>query len=249
MIAPEKKKAVVMIPTYNEKENIQELIPEILSLELDFDLSILIVDDNSPDGTGNLAKTLSGKDNRIHVLIRKKRRGRGAAGIEGFKAVLEFNPDYVIEMDGDFSHQPLHIPSLLAACESSDLVIGSRLIKGGKDFDRNIIRSFITYLARIYLRRLFRIPIRDPSSGFRCFKSETLRKLDLDDLISVGPSIIQETLYKAYLMKMNIKETPIVFIDRRKGQTKLSFPLLLETLIMSIILKKRLSEAVPKHQE
>jgi dolichol-phosphate mannosyltransferase len=212
-------------------------------LDLNFDLFILVVDDDSPDGTGEKVKNMSEKDNRVQVLIRKKRRGRGAAGIEGFKAALRFNPDYVIEMDGDLSHQPQFIPSLLSSAETNDIVIGSRFIKGGKDLNRNILRKFITFLVRNYIRHLFRIPVRDVSSGFRCFKRAVFEKIDLDDLVSLGPSIVLEILYKAFLMDLKIKEVPIIFIDRTKGQTKLNLPILIETLVMVRILKKRLSKS------
>ncbi|NIM90317.1 MAG: glycosyltransferase [Candidatus Aminicenantes bacterium] len=233
-----KKQVTVLIPTYNEKENIEELIQEILNLSLDFDLTVLVADDDSPDGTGEIVQKLSQKDKRVQVLVRKKRRGRGAGGIDGFKAVLKLKPDYVVEMDGDFSHQPRFIPLLLDKAEKYDLVIGSRFIKGGKDLDRNFIRKMITLLVRKFIRHQFRIPIKDVSSGFRCFKKEVLERIDLDDLISVGPSVVLETLYKAYLMDFEIGEVPIVFVDRKKGKTKLNLLTLIETLIMALKFKK-----------
>ncbi len=233
-----KKRVTVLIPTYNEKENIEELIQEILKLSLDFDLTVLVADDNSPDGTGEIVQKLSQKDRRVHVLVRKKRRGRGAGGIDGFKAALKLNPDYVVEMDGDFSHQPRFIPLLLDKGEKYDLVIGSRFVKGGKDLNRNFIRKLITLFVRKFIKRQFRIPIKDVSSGFRCFKREVLEKIDLDDLISVGPSVVLEILYKVYLMDFVIGEVPIVFVDRKKGKTKLNFLTLMETLIMALKFKK-----------
>ncbi len=233
-----KKRVTVFIPTYNEKENIEELIQEILNLSLDFDLTVLVADDNSPDGTGEIVQKLSQKDKRVQVLVRKKRRGRGAGGIDGFKAALKLNPDYVVEMDGDFSHQPRFIPLLLDQGEKYDVVIGSRFIKGGKDLDRNFIRKIITLLVRKFIRHQFRIPIKDVSSGFRCFKKEVLERIDLDDLVSVGPSVVLETLYKAYLMDFKIGEVPIVFVDRKKGKTKLTLLTLMETLIMALRFKK-----------
>ena len=234
----EKKKATVLIPTYNEKENIEELIHEILNLSSDFDLTVLVADDNSPDRTGEIVQQLSQKDKRVHVLIRKKRRGRGAGGIDGFKAALKLNPDYVVEMDGDFSHQPRFIPLLLNKGEKYDLVLGSRFVKGGKDLDRNFFRKMITLFVRKFIKHQFRIPIKDVSSGFRCFKKEVLEKIDLDDLISVGPSVVLETLYKVYLMDFKIGEVPIIFIDRKKGKTKLNLLTLMETLIMTLKFKK-----------
>lgn len=243
MIEQMNKKAVVMIPTYNERENIADLIQEILALELDLSVSVLVSDDNSPDGTGEIVQQLASQDRRIHVLIRTKRRGRGTGGIDGFKEALKLHPDYIIEMDGDFSHQPKFIPDLLAKAEEYDLVIGSRFVKGGKDQDRNIIRRFITFLARNFVRRQFRVPVRDVSSGFRCFKREVLEAVDLDDCISVNPSIVLEILYKAYLLDFTMTEVPIEFIDRTRGKTKLNLVILMDTLLMALLFKKRYTKA------
>jgi dolichol-phosphate mannosyltransferase len=233
------KKAVVMIPTYNERENIADLIQNILALELEQSVSVLVSDDNSPDGTAEIVQQLASKDDRIHILIRTKRRGRGTGGIDGFKEALKLQPDYIIEMDGDFSHQPKFIPDLLAKAEEYDLVIGSRFVKGGKDQDRNIIRRFITFLARNFVRSQFHVPVRDVSSGFRCFKREVLEAVDLDDCISVNPSIVLEILYKAFLLDFTMTEVPIEFIDRTRGKTKLNWVILLDTLLMALLFKKR----------
>ena len=226
-----------MIPTYNERENIEDLITEILALDLD--LSVVVADDNSPDGTGVVAQKMAESDDRVYALIRKKRRGRGAGGIDGFKEALKLSPDFVVEMDGDFSHQPKHIPALLETCVDYDLVIGSRFVKGGKDQDRNLVRRIITFFVRGFIRHKFRLPVRDVTSGFRCFKREVLEEIDLDDLISVNPSIVLEILYKAHLLDFTIKEVPIEFIDRTRGKTKLNFLILLDTLFMTMLFKKR----------
>ena len=243
MVERMNKNVVVMIPTYNERENIADLIQEILALQLDSNLSVLVADDNSPDGTGEIVRQLAERDERVHILLRTKRRGRGSGGIDGFKAALELHPDYIIEMDGDFSHQPKFIPDLLEKAEDHDLVIGSRFVKGGKDQDRNLIRRFITFLARNFVRRQFHIPVRDVSSGFRCFKREVLEAVDLDDCISVNPSIVLEILYKAFLMDFSMLEVPIEFIDRTRGKTKLNFVILLDTLLMALLFKKRYTKA------
>ena len=232
------KRAVIMIPTYNERENIRELVEEILRLPVDHDLQVLVADDNSPDGTGLIVQEMAERNPRVHVLIRKKRRGRGAAGIDGFKKALELAADLVVEMDGDFSHQPRFIPGLLAAAADHDLVLGSRFVAGGKDADRNFIRKFVTICVRAFIRSRFHIPVRDVSSGFRCFRREVLERVDLDDLISVGPSIVLEILYKTFLLGYRIIEIPIEFIDRRKGRTKLTLLTLVETLVMALKFKK-----------
>jgi len=232
-------KIVVMIPTFNESENIQALVREILTLPLGPEVSVLVVDDNSPDGTGVLAEQMAAADPRVHALIRTQRRGRGAAGIDGFKAALAFDPDFVIEMDGDFSHQPRFIPGLLQEMEHCDVAIGSRFVRGGKDSDRNLARRATTFLARNFVRRRFRTAVRDVSSGFRCFKREILERLGLDDMISFGPSVVLEILYKLTLLGAKICEVPIVFIDRTKGKTKLSGLTLVETLIMVLRFKRQ----------
>jgi dolichol-phosphate mannosyltransferase len=239
MSGQKKKSVVVMIPTYNEAENIAPLVRDILALPLPFDLHVLVADDNSPDGTWKIVQGLGRRDRHIHLLRRMKRRGRGAGGIDGFKASLDLGADYVVEMDGDFSHRPCHIPALLEAAGRYDVVLGSRFIKGGRDADRSLLRRFVTWLVRRFVRSQFRLPVRDASSGFRVFRRRVLEALDLDDLISVGPSVVLETLYKAHLLGFRIGEAPIVFVDRTRGKTKLSFLTLLETLIMAFQFKKR----------
>ena len=229
-----------MLPTFNERENIIPLIEEILALNNQYNFHVLVVDDNSPDGTAQLVKDKFGHDVRVKTLVRLKRRGRGAAGIEGFKAALAMKPDFIIEMDADFSHQPREIPRLLAHTEEADIIIGSRFVKDGRDNERNLIRRLITFFVRLYIRKSFKIPINDVSSGFRCFRPEVLEALDLDDLISVGPSVVLETLYKAHLLGFKMKEVPITFRERAQGQTKLNLLLLLETFVMSLVIKDRL---------
>jgi dolichol-phosphate mannosyltransferase len=228
-----------MIPTYNEAENIQSLVREILALPVRENISVLVVDDSSPDGTGALVQKMSAAEPRVHALIRAKRRGRGAAGIEGFKAALALKADYVIEMDGDFSHQPRFIPDFLREIEHCDVVIGSRFVRGGHDAERNLARKAITWLARRFVKREFRIPVRDVSSGFRCFTRAILENVDLDDMISFGPSVVLEILYKLSLVGARIYEIPITFIDRTRGKTKLSGLTLVETLIMVLRFKRQ----------
>ncbi len=244
-MAETRKKLVVLIPTYNERENIEELVREILVLPLELELFVLVVDDNSPDGTGEVIRRLTEEDARVKLLIRTKRRGRGAAGIDGFREALNLGADYIIEMDGDFSHQPRFIPFLLENAGRFDLVIGSRFVPEGQDAERSFVRRFITFLVRNFIRRYFRLSVRDVSSGLRCFRRRVLEEVDLDDLISVGPSLVLEILYKASLAGFSIGEVPIVFADRKKGKTKLTPLKLLETLIMVVKFKKMYGRAEP----
>jgi dolichol-phosphate mannosyltransferase len=238
-MAGPRKKVVIMIPTYNEAGTIEPLIQEILDLRLAYDLCVLVVDDDSPDGTGDLVGRLASRDGRVRLLSRKGGRGRGSAGIEGFKTALSLKPDYIMEMDGDGSHQPRFIPALLRRAGKDDLVLGSRFVRGGQDADRPFHRRLITWLVRNFLRRLFHLPVSDVSSGFRCFRREILEKIGLDSLVSTGPSIVLETLCRAYLLGFRIAEVPIVFVDRKKGRTKLTPGILLKTLLLTFKIKRR----------
>ena len=234
-----KPRLVAMLPTYNERENIAGLIDAILALPLDADVHVVVADDNSPDGTGRYAEERAASDPRVHALVRTKRRGRGAGGIDGFKAALALGADFIVEMDADFSHAPKFIPDLLAAARQADLILGSRFVPGGRDADRSLHRRFITFCVGAFIRRLYRLPIRDVSSGFRLFRRGVLEAVDLDDLISVGQSVVLEILRKTAHLGFRIKEVPIVFVDRARGKTKLDLLSLLETLVMAVKFKKR----------
>jgi len=227
---------VVVIPTYNERESIESLIREVLSLSLE--LNILVVDDNSPDGTGAIVSKLAEESPKVGLLTRKKRKGRGSAGVDGFKKVLEMGADLVIEMDADFSHHPRHIPDIVANANNYHVVLGSRFVAGGADRDRGMLRQMVTRLAGLYVRTSLGVKIRDVSSGYRCFRKEVFEKVDLDDMISAGPAIVLEILYKVCLNGFSVKEVPIIFEDRRQGQTKLDTITLLETLVMVLRLRK-----------
>lgn len=226
-----------MIPTYNERENIGNLLQEILSLKIP-DLHVIVVDDNSPDGTSGVVKNLANEHPEIELLLRIKDRGRGSAGIAGFKYALERGADYVVEMDADFSHQPKYIPSFLKAIQEADMVIGSRAVAGGKDINRGIARRVITFLAGIYVRILLGLKIRDVSSGYRCFKRKVLEAIEMDSMISTGPSIVSEVFYRAHLKGFSIREIPIEFADRTHGETKLNHTILIKTLLMVLKFKQ-----------
>src|SRR3989338_3095540 len=213
-------KTYIMIPTYNERENIAALIGEILKLNIK-NLHIVAVDDNSPDGTASIVKGISKKRKNVHLLLRTKNKGRGAAGKDGFIYCLQHGADVVIEMDGDFSHHPRYIPQMLREMQKYDLVLGSRLVKGGHDIGRGIIRRIITILANFYITVMLGIRVKDCNSGFRCFRGSLLRKIKVERLESKGPSIVQEVLFKAHLAGARIKEIPIDFINSTKGKSKL----------------------------
>lgn len=211
-------KVIVMIPTYNEAENISALLDKILAISPGSE--IVVVDDDSPDGTWQIVSNKAKTDRRIHLLHRTKDRGRGKAGISGFKYALDNGADYIIEMDGDFSHNPRFIPSLLNSIKSADIVLGSRYVKGGRD-SRGFLRRCISRFAGFYIRSILGIHVKDPTSGYRCFKRGILGKINLDTLKAEDPFIVTEVLYRSCRMNAKITEVPIVFKDREKGSSKL----------------------------
>ncbi|MEW6057559.1 MAG: polyprenol monophosphomannose synthase [Bdellovibrionota bacterium] len=227
-------KTTIMIPTYNERGNISRLIESILSLKVaGQEIHVLVVDDNSPDGTGEAVAEYAAKNSKVRLITRKNERGRGSAGIVGFKEALASDSDFVIEMDADFSHDPKYIPELLnAAASGADVVLGSRFVEGGSDDDRGPYRQVVTKLAGFYVRTLLGLKVRDVSSGYRCFRRNALKQIGLDNLISTGPSIVLEILYKCSMKGFKIVEVPIVFIDRRIGVTKLNSTTLIKTSLM-----------------
>ena len=226
----------VMIPTYNEKENIKNLIDKILNLKIN-NLHIVVADDNSPDKTWKIVQNISRKNKNVHLLLRKKGRGRGSAGKDGFIYCLKHGADIIVEMDADFSHDPKFIPLMLNELENADLVLGSRMLKDSKEIGRSFIRRVITHLANLYIRLLLGLKVKDCNSGFRCFKREVLKKINIEKLESKGPAIVQEILFKAHLKGFKIKEIPITFIDRKKGSSKLGISQLAAGYFMVLKLK------------
>lgn len=225
----------VMIPTYNEKDNIELLVEKIISIIKD--VKIVIVDDNSPDGTGDIADKLAKKyKNNIYVLHRKE-RGRGTAGIAGFKKCLELNPDYIMEMDADFSHDPQIIPSFLKEIKSFDVVIGSRYVEGGKIFNRGFIRDFMSSIVNFYTSIVLGFEVKDKSGGYKCYRSEVLRNIDLDNFVSNGYSIGVETLYKIHKKNYTMKEMPITFNNRVSGKSKLSVKQIINYILMVVLIR------------
>src|SRR3989344_624593 len=210
----------ILIPTYNERENIASLINEILRLKIK-NLNIAVVDDNSPDRTWEIVEKLSRKNKNIHILRRMKNRGRGAAGKDGFIYCLDKNAGIIVEMDADFSHDPRYIPQMIKELKNADIVLGSRRVKGSKEIGRGMIRRIITLGANLYIRLMLGIKVRDCNSGFRAFSRKAMEKINPKTLESKGPAIVQEVLFRAHLKGLKIKEIPITFINRKKGKSKL----------------------------
>ncbi|MBI1969219.1 glycosyltransferase [Candidatus Woesearchaeota archaeon] len=208
---------VVMIPTYNERENIQELLPALLKLPAN--IHFLVVDDHSPDRTWQVVERMQKKNPRIHLLDRKRERGRGTAGIAGYRWALQDHADLILEMDADFSHPPILIPKLIAGLQKNDVVLASRLIDHGLDEDRIIFRKWLTLSSIFYVRLLLGIPVQDVNSGFRGFRRAALEDI-LPYLKSKRTDIVQEVLYLCYLHGYKIQEIPLAFQERKWGRTK-----------------------------
>ena len=213
-------KGVVVVPTYNERENIEELIGKTLSTSPDID--IVIVDDNSPDGTGEIAEKIAKENPRVKVLHRPGKMGLGSAYVEGFKWALEKGYDFIMEMDADFSHNPEDIPRFIEKIKEYDLVIGSRYTDGVSVVNWPISRLLLSYFANIYARTVTGVPIMDLTGGFKCFRREVLESINLDTIMSDGYAFQIEMNYRAYKKGFRITEIPIIFIERRAGSSKMS---------------------------
>ena len=224
------KRIIAMIPTYNEADNIEALVREVLAQ--DPRLEALVVDDDSPDGTWRLVLQLSSQDPRVHLLHRTARRGRGWAGVAGFARALELGADAVVEMDGDYSHHPRELPALIAALERCDVVLGSRHLAGGSDGRPGHLRKVVTWLAGRYVRAVLGLSVSDPTSGYRAFRRQVLARLDLSRMGSAGPSTLQEVLVACQRQGARIAEVPIRFDDRRAGSSKLSLPTMARMLYL-----------------
>lgn len=222
---------IVIIPTYNEIENIEAIIRAVCSQEVMFD--ILIVDDNSPDLTANKVKELQEEfKNRLHLLQRPNKQGLGTAYIQGFKWCLQKHYHYIFEMDADFSHNPQDLIKLYNAChiDNYDLSIGSRYIKGVNVVNWPMSRVLLSYCASVYVRVITGMPIRDTTAGFVCYKRQVLEALNLDGIKFVGYAFQIEMKFKAYLKKFQIIEIPVIFTDRTKGKSKMTGSIIYEAV-------------------
>lgn len=215
-------KKVVIIPTYNEKENIQNIILEIFSLEQDF--NILIVDDGSPDGTADIVKRLQTEyKSELFMIERRGKLGLGTAYITGFKWALDNGYNYIFEMDADFSHNPLDLPILYQACiDGADLAIGSRYCNGVSVINWPIGRVVMSYFASTYVRRVLGMKIFDTTAGFKCYRDRVLNTIDFDRIKMRGYGFQIEMKYNTFKLGFKIKEVPIIFIDRTQGSSKMS---------------------------
>jgi dolichol-phosphate mannosyltransferase len=223
--------ALVCIPTYNERENVESIVRAVLAADPRVD--VLVVDDASPDGTGALADALAKESPRVHVLHRAGKAGLGKAYLAAFDWALQRNYSLVLEMDADFSHDPAYLPTLLdRASTDADLVLGSRWVKGGGTRNWGIGRQLISRGGSLYARTILGLDIRDLTGGYKCFRAEVLRAIDLPSVSSSGYGFQIELTYRALKKGFRVVEVPIVFEDRRVGQSKMSRAIVLEALAM-----------------
>lgn len=215
-------KKIVIIPTYNERENIENIIRKVFSLEGEY--NILIIDDGSPDGTADIVKRIQEEyPKRLFIIERGKKLGLGTAYITGFRWSIENNYDYIFEMDADFSHNPDDLPRLYNACKAgADLAIGSRYCDGVSVVNWPIGRIIMSYYASAYVRKMLRMKIFDCTAGFKCYSRKVLETINLDDVRMKGYGFQIEMKYTAFKLGFNIKEVPIIFINRREGTSKMS---------------------------
>lgn len=221
-------KTLIVIPTYNERENIPPLVSAVFKATPD--VEILVVDDSSPDGTGDVVRSLQGKFPHLHLLTRQGKEGLGRAYIAGFRWGLDKGYGAIVEMDADFSHRPEDLKKLLEALPDYDFVMGSRWVPGGTTVNWGVGRKIISRGGSFYTRQILRYPVRDWTGGFNAWKAQTLAKIGLDSVRSEGYSFQIELKYRALKLGLRGKEIPIVFEDRRVGQSKMSSRIVLEAL-------------------
>jgi dolichol-phosphate mannosyltransferase len=225
------ERALVIVPTYNERDNIGRLVPAILAQ--DASLEVLVVDDGSPDGTGAILDGLAGADSRVHAIHRQGKLGLGTAYIAGFRWALERGYDLVFEMDADFSHNPERLPEFLAAIKTNDLVLGSRYQNGHVNVvNWPMSRLFLSYAANLYARGVTGLPIFDATGGFKCFRRKVLEAIDLNSIRSNGYAFQIEMSYRAWKHGFRLVEIPIIFVDRTEGESKMSKRIVREAVWM-----------------
>lgn len=213
-------RTIIVIPTYNESDNIQALVEEILALR--GDIQIVIVDDNSPDGTGEVIERLAQTYPAVHAIHRPAKLGLGTAYIAGFRRGFALGADRLMTMDADFSHHPSYIPQMIEASRTYDVVIGSRYVDGGGIRNWSLARRLLSRTANTCARLALSLHVRDCTAGFRCYRREVLESIDLDHIFSDGYSFLIETAYKCQKQGYRISEVPIIFEDRRQGESKIS---------------------------
>ncbi|OIQ19621.1 MAG: dolichyl-phosphate beta-D-mannosyltransferase [Bacteriovorax sp. MedPE-SWde] len=235
-------KTLIIIPTFNEIENIENMINSVFGLYPD--VSVLVIEDGSPDGTADVVKKYQEKHSNLHMIQRSGKLGLGTAYITGFKWALEKDFEHVFEMDCDFSHDPTQIPNLLEAAQTHDLVIGSRYLDGIRIINWPFHRLLLSYMASIYTRFVTGIPVQDTTGGFKCFSRKALSSLKLDEIIANGYIFQLELNYKVWTLGLPIKEVPIIFYERRDGESKMAGGIVWEAFFA--VLKLRFLKMIGK---
>ena len=225
-------KSIIVIPTYNEKENIGELIKEIIESNTNRDFHILVVDDNSTDGTAQIVDDFASRSERVRVIHRKEKKGLGTAYITGMKYGLENGYDLIFTMDGDLSHQPCYLEDFVTSAANHDLIIGSRYTNGISIVNWPLRRLFLSLAANKYVKTITRMNLSDFTSGYRCWKRDMLEKINLDAVMSEGYAFLVEMAYRAYKKGAKIGEVPIVFVERKHGKSKISNKVIFESAII-----------------
>lgn len=231
------QKIFILVPTYNERESITKLVEAIIALKIP-NLDIVIIDDNSPDGTGDIADQLAHRLHpAIHVIHRNGKTGLGPAYSDGFRYALAQGADLIFEMDADLSHDPAHLSAFLSQAQQYDLVIGSRYVPGGGIVNWGFPRRLISWCGNLYARAVLGVPIRDLTSGFKCFRREVLRRIGIEKLSSIGYVFQIETTYKAYKAGFRITEIPIIFTEREHGASKFNFAIFIGAFYKVLMLR------------
>ena len=231
-------RTIICLPTYNERENLDPMVRALGGLGLE-GLEVLVIDDASPDGTGEIADRLGAELPWVHVLHRKRKEGLGPAYLAGFRRALELGADLVFELDCDFSHDPADVPRLVAAADEADLVLGSRYVSGGGTRNWGLLRRFISRGGSLYAQALLQLGIRDLTGGFKCYRRKVLETIDLDAISSLGYAFQIETTYRALRAGFRVVEVPITFADREVGGSKMSKTIVLEAIWKVPLLRLR----------
>jgi dolichol-phosphate mannosyltransferase len=219
-------RVTVCLPTYNERENLEPMVRALGEQ----DVSVLVIDDSSPDGTGELADRLAGELDHVHVLHRERKEGLGPAYLAGFRHALAGGAELILEMDADFSHDPNDVPRLIERASEADIVLGSRYVEGGSIRNWGRLRRFVSAGGSAYARRVLGVHVRDLTGGFKCFRREVLETIELDAITSRGYAFQIETTYRALRAGFRVVEVPIAFVDRERGGSKMSRRIVLEAI-------------------
>jgi len=222
--------AIIVIPTYNEAKNIEKLLDQIFSLNLD--LQVIVVDDSSHDGTADIVENVSRDKNKVHLIRRTNRRSFGESYKDGFQYAFALEPEYIIQMDADLSHPPEFIPDFLTHIHKYDLIIGSRYMDGIRILNWSIKRLILSLFANRYIQTLLGLPFEDCTSGFRCWNAKALKNIHMNHIASNGYAFLVEMAYIAYKRGYNIKEIPIIFVEREKGDSKMTMKLVFESALL-----------------